>query len=151
MAYHRAMRTASRSWTATDVALLVQRLGVALVVWPHGAQKALGWFHGPGLAAIGPALNTHYGVPIPLAYLVVTVEFLAPIALVLGVLTRLAALGVFVDMGMAAILAHSRNGFFMNFGGHQAGEGVEYFLYACTIALALVIAGPGRFALLPKT
>ena len=145
------MRTASRSWAATDVALLVLRLGPAIVLWPHGAQKALGWFHGPGLAAIGPVLHTHYGVPIPLAYLVVAVEFLAPIALVLGVLTRLAALGIFVDMAMAAILAHARNGFFMNFGGHQAGEGVEYFLYACIIALALMIAGSGRFALLPKT
>jgi len=145
------MRTASRSGAATDVALLVLRLGQAIVLWPHGAQKALGWFHGPGLAGIVAGLHTHVGVPVPLVYLVVLVEFLGPIALVLGVLTRLAAFGIFVDMAMAAILVHSANGFFMNFGGHQAGEGVEYFLYACTIALALVIGGSGRFALLPKT
>jgi putative oxidoreductase len=146
------MRTATRTGsTATDIALLVLRLGLAIVVWPHGAQKALGWFHGPGLSGIVTALHMHVGVPIPLAYLVVATEFLAPIALVLGVLTRLAALAIFVDMACAAILVHAYYGFFMNFAGNQSGEGVEYFIYACTVALALVIAGPGRFALLPKT
>lgn len=38
----------------------------------------------------------------------------APIALVIGVLTRLAALGIAVDMACAAILVHLPNGFFMN-------------------------------------
>jgi putative oxidoreductase len=38
----------------------------------------------------------------------------------------------------------------MNFTGTQKGEGIEYFIYAVGIALALVVAGPGRFAVLRK-
>jgi putative oxidoreductase len=130
-----------------DVALLVLRLTLAVVLWPHGAQKALGLFGGGGIAATVGGLSQHAGVPVALAYLVIAVEFLGPVALVLGILTRLTALGIFVDMFMAAYLVHARNGFFMNFSGHQAGEGVEYFVYACGIALALLIAGAGAYSI----
>ena len=132
---------------ATDWALLVLRLTLAVVLWPHGAQKALGLFGGPGLAGVVAGMSQHMGLPVPLVYLVVAVEFLGPIALVLGILTRLAALGIFVDMFMAAYLVHARNGFFMNFSGRQQGEGVEYFIYACGVALALIIAGAGAYSI----
>ncbi len=130
-----------------DLALLVLRLTLAVVLWPHGAQKALGLFGGSGIAGTVAGLSGHVGVPVALAYLLIAVEFLGPIALVLGFLTRLAALGIAVDMFMAAYLVHARNGFFMNFSGRQAGEGVEYFIYAVGIALALVIAGAGAYSI----
>jgi hypothetical protein len=38
----------------------------------------------------------------------------------------------------------------MNFAGNQKGEGIEYFIYAVGVALALVIAGPGRIALMKR-
>ena len=136
---------------ATDVALLILRLTLAIVLWPHGAQKALGLFGGPGLSGTVGMLSGHMGLPPVLIYLVIAVEFLGPIALVIGVLTRLAALGVAIDMAAAAILVHAPNGFFMNFAGNQKGEGIEYFIYAVGIALALVVAGSGRAAVLPKT
>ena len=134
-----------------DVALLILRLTLAVVVWPHGAQKALGLFGGYGIAATVNGLSGHLGVPAPLAYVVIAVEFLAPIALVLGAFTRLAALGIAIDMAVAAYMVHLPNGFFMNFAGNQKGEGIEYFIYAVGIALALVVAGSGRAAVLPKT
>ncbi len=133
-----------------DIALFILRLTAAVVVWPHGAQKALGIFGGSGLSGTIAGLS-HMGIPVVLVYLVIAVEFLGPIALVLGVLTRLAALGIAVDMAVAAYTVHLPNGFFMNFAGNQKGEGIEYFIYAVGIALALVIAGSGRIALLPKT
>jgi putative oxidoreductase len=136
---------------ANDIALLILRLTAAIVLWPHGAQKALGLFGGPGIAGTVAGLNGHFGLPVVLVYLVIAIEFLGPIALVLGVLTRLAALGIAIDMAAAAIMVHLANGFFMNFAGNQKGEGIEYFIYAVGIALALVIAGPGRIAVLPKT
>jgi putative oxidoreductase len=136
---------------ANDIALLVLRLTAAVVLWPHGAQKALGLFGGPGLSGTVAGLSGHMGLPPILVYLVIAIEFLGPVALVLGVLTRLTALGIAIDMAAAAILVHAQNGFFMNFAGKQAGEGVEFFIFAVGIALALVIAGPGRIALLPKT
>ena len=136
---------------ANDVALLILRLSLAIVLWPHGAQKALGLFGGPGIAGTVAGISGHLGVPAALVYVVIAVEFLGPIALVLGVLTRLVALGVAIDMACAAALVHLPNGFFMNFAGNQKGEGIEYFVYAVGISLALVIAGSGRIALLPKT
>jgi len=136
---------------ATDVSLLILRLTAAIVLWPHGAQKALGLFGGPGIAGTVAGLSGHRGLPPIVVYLVIAIEFLGPIALVLGVLTRLAALGIAIDMAAAAILVHASNGFFMNFAGNQKGEGVEFFVYAVGIALALVVAGSGRIALLPKT
>jgi putative oxidoreductase len=135
----------------TDIALLVLRLTLATVLWPHGAQKALGLFGGYGMAATVNGMSQHLGIPAVLVYVVIAVEFLGPIALVLGVLTRLVALGIAIDMAVAAYLVHLPNGFFMNFAGNQKGEGIEYFIYAVGIALALVIAGPGRIALLRKT
>ena len=133
-----------------DIALFILRLTTAIVIWPHGAQKALGIFGGFGLAGTVGGLS-QMGVPVVLAYLVVAIEFLGPFALALGVLTRLAALGIAVDMAVAAYRVHLPNGFFMNFAGNQKGEGIEFFIFAVGICLALVIAGSGRIALLPKT
>jgi putative oxidoreductase len=136
---------------ANDLALLILRLTVAIVLWPHGAQKALGLFGGGGIAGTVAGLSGHLGLPAALVYLIIAIEFLGPIALVLGVLTRLVALGIAIDMACAAVLVHVPNGFFMNFAGNQRGEGIEYFVYAVGASLALVIAGSGRIALLPKT
>src|ERR1700738_196165 len=113
---------------ANDVALLLLRLTAAIVMWPHGAQKALGLFGGPGIAGTMAGLSGHMGLPAVLVYLVIAIEFLGPVALVLGVLTRLTALGIAIDMAAAATLVHSPNGFFMNFAGNQKGEGIEYFI-----------------------
>ena len=135
---------------ASDVSLLILRLTMAIVMFPHGAQKALGWFGGPGIQGVVAGLSGHLGLPAPLVYLVIALEFLGPILLVLGVLTRLVALGLAVDMACAAILVHWPNGFFMNFSGKQAGEGIEFFILLVGIGLALVIAGPGRIALMKK-
>ncbi len=135
---------------ASDVSLLILRLTMAIVMFPHGAQKALGWFGGPGIQGIVAGLSGQMGLPVPLVYLVIALEFLGPILLVLGVLTRLVALGLAVDMASAAILVHWPNGFFMNFSGKQAGEGIEFFILLVGIGLALAIAGPGRIALMKR-
>jgi putative oxidoreductase len=135
---------------AIDVSLLILRLTMAIVIWPHGAQKALGWFDGPGIAATVAGMSSHFGLPPAVAYLVIAVEFLGPILLVLGIITRVAALGIAIDMACAAALAHAPNGFFMNFSGKQPGEGVEYFVLLVGIGLALTIAGPGRIAIMKR-
>ena len=132
---------------ANDIALLALRLSLAVVMWPHGAQKALALFGGPGIAGTVEGLSGHFGLPVLLVYLIIALEFAGPVLLVLGILTRLTALGLAIDMACAAALVHLPNGFFMNFTGKQAGEGVEFFIFAVGIALALVIAGPGRIAL----
>lgn len=135
---------------SADVAQLILRLSLAIVIWPHGAQKALGLFGGGGIGATVARMNAGAGIPAALVYAVIAVEFLGPIALVLGVLTRLAALGLAIDMAVAAILVHAKNGFFMNFARNQRGERIEFFI-AVGIGLALATGGPGRFALMKRS
>lgn len=135
---------------ANDIALLILRLTLAVVMFPHGAQKALGWFNGPGIAGTVAGLSGHMGLPAAVVYLVIAVEFIGPILLVLGIITRIAAIGIAIDMACAAVLAHAQNGFFMNFTGKQAGEGVEFFILLVGIGLALTIAGPGRIAIMKR-
>ncbi len=126
-------------------ALTLLRLTLALVMLPHGAQKALGWFGGAGPVGTIEGLGQHFGIPAALAALAIAVEFLAPLALLLGVGTRVAALALAGQMVVAASF-HRANGFFMNWSGTQAGEGFEYHLLYIGAALALVIAGGGSWS-----
>lgn len=133
---------------ATDTSrhLTLLRLALALVLFPHGAQKALAWFGGPGFSATVAGMGQGFGIPGPLAVIAILTEFLAPLALLLGLGTRVAAAGIAVLMGVAASF-HLPNGFFMNWLGNQAGEGYEFHILAIAIALALVIGGGGALAL----
>jgi putative oxidoreductase len=122
---------------------LVLRVILAVVFFPHGAQKVLGWFGGHGLSGTISSFGK-MGIPPLLAALDIIAEFLGPIALFIGFFTRLAALGIFVVMTVAILTVHIHNGFFMNWTGAQKGEGFEYHLLAIAISLALAIMGGGR-------
>ncbi len=126
-----------------DVAATVLRLTLGIVMFPHGAQKALGWFGGQGFSATLQGFQQHMGIPMPLAFLVIVAEFLGAIALVIGLFTRVAAFGIAMIMLVAALMVHRTHGFFMNWMGNQAGEGIEYHLLALGIAIALMIRGGG--------
>jgi putative oxidoreductase len=123
------------------------RLVLAGVLFPHGAQHLLGWFGGYGLAGTVEGMNTVLGIPVALATFAVFVEFFAPIALVVGLGGRFAALGLAGLMAVAA-QTHASSGFFMNwFGTLEAGaEGFEYHLLAIAIALAVAVRGSGAFS-----
>lgn len=125
--------------------LTLLRVTLALVMFPHGAQKALGWFGGAGPAGTVAAFEQGLGIAAPLTVLAIGVEFLAPLALLVGLGTRLAALALAGQMAVAASF-HRANGFFMNWFGTQAGEGFEFHLLYIGAALALVIAGAGSWS-----
>ena len=124
----------------------VLRLTLAAAIFPHGAQKLLGWFGGYGFTGTMGFFTGAMGIPAPLAFGVIIIEFFAPLLLVLGVGTRLAASGLAVVMTTAMLMVHIHNGFFMNWLGAQAGEGIEYFLLAIGIAVALFVSGGGRWS-----
>jgi len=134
--------------TIDSLGPVVLRLGLALVLFPHGAQKVLGWWGGHGFSGTMGFFTGVLHIPAALALLVIATEFLGPIALVFGFFTRLAALAIGVNFVVAAILgSHVANGFFMNWMGTQKGEGFEYHILMVTIALSLVILGGGKCAL----
>jgi putative oxidoreductase len=131
--------------TNDDPAALILRLMLGIVFFPHGAQKVLGWFGGYGLSATLAAM-TKQGLPAFLVVLVMIAEFAGSIGLIVGFLTRLAALGIGCVMLGAIITVHGKVGFFMNWFGNQPGEGFEYHLLAIAIAVAVIIKGGGLFS-----
>jgi putative oxidoreductase len=126
---------------------LVLRVFLAVVIFPHGAQKVLGWFGGFGFTNTLNFFTNTMHVPAPLVLLVFAVEFLGPIGLFVGFLTRLAALGILVDMIGAIAIVHGHNGFFMNWMGKTPpAEGFEYHLLVIGMALALILGGAGELS-----
>lgn len=125
---------------------LVLRLTLGVVMFPHGAQKLLGWFGGPGLSAALAMFTDKMHLPAIIAILVVLAESLGALGLILGLFCRFCAFGILCDMTGAILLVHRHNGFFMNWMGNQPGEGFEYHLLALGIALALLIRGAGRWS-----
>jgi putative oxidoreductase len=137
-----------RKLTATnkDVIPLILRLTLGLVMFPHGAQKALGWFGGGGFNATLQGM-TKMGLPAAIVVTVMVAEFLGSLGLIFGFLTRLSALGIISVMLGAIFTVHRQYGFFMNWMGNQAGEGFEFHLLAIGIAIAVLIRGGGAFSI----
>ncbi len=116
-------------------------------MFPHGAQKLLGWFGGHGMEGTLGFFTTKMGVPYVIAILIIIGEFFGALGLITGFLTRFCAAATAVIMAGAVAMAHWNNGFFMNWSGKQAGEGFEYHILAIGIATALIISGAGSFSL----
>ena len=135
--------------TQADWAGLILRLVLALVIFPHGAQKLLGWFGGYGFTGTMQYFTKTVGLPAPVALLGIMAESAGPIALVMGLGTRLAAVLIAAVMIGAIWKVHRSTGFFMNWGGqHKAGqEGYEYHLLVIAIAAALLVTGGGTFSI----
>jgi putative oxidoreductase len=131
--------------TSNDVSFTILRVVLGVVFFAHGAQKMLGWFGGFGFHGT-MGFFTHMGMPAPLAFLIICIEFFGGLGLIVGLLTRIAALGVAGDMIGAIFLVHLQNGFFMNWMGGQKGEGIEYHLLALAMAAALLLRGAGAFS-----
>jgi len=131
--------------TDDDVSALVMRLTLGVVFFPHGAQKVLGWFGGPGASATIQGF-AKMGLPPAVTVLVLAAELGGSILLILGFLTRLAAFGIGCVMAGALFLVHGKVGFFMNWAGTQKGEGFEYHLLALGLSIALLITGGGAFS-----
>lgn len=133
--------------TENDVVSLVLRLALGIMMFPHGAQKVLGWYGGYGLAGTWGWMTGQQHIPAVFAALAITAEFAGALGLIVGLLGRVAAFGIGVDMVVAAFVGHHvANGFFMNWSGHLAGEGFEFHLLAVAIAAALVVRGSGALS-----
>lgn len=131
----------------TQWGLLILRVALGLVILPHGAQKLLGWFGGNGFKGTMGFFTGTLHIPAPAALLVIVAEFFGALGLIFGLFTRLDAFGIALVMLGAAIMAHRPNGFFMNWGGKQKGEGFEFHILAIGMALVLLVYGGGPLSL----
>src|SRR5947208_1235543 len=129
--------TVSQDRPAVDIALLVVRVVAGVIFAAHGAQKLFGAFGGPGLAAMVQPPPNGMGL---LGYPVTIGEFFGGLGLIVGFLCRFSAAALIVIMIGAIAQVHAKNGFFLQNGGF------EYNLALIGLLAAVLIAGPGRYA-----
>lgn len=141
------MKTSDSSAPCGDCASLVLRIVLAVVLFPHGAQKLLGWFGGYGFHGTMQFFENGMHIPAFFAFCAILIEFFGPLFLIAGLLTRAAAFLMGLEILVAACLVHVHNGFFMNWSGSQHGEGFEYHVLFIGAALAVVLLGGGRYSL----
>src|SRR3954466_13890588 len=98
--------------TNDSFAPFIARLILGIVMFPHGAQKVLGWFGGYGFNATLQGMSKM--LPSALVVLVMIAEFFGSLGLILGLLTRIAAFGIGAVMLGAILTVHGKFGFFMN-------------------------------------
>jgi putative oxidoreductase len=127
----------------TNVALLLLRAMIGVVFIAHGSQKLFGAFGGGGLDAAAKAM-TGFGLEPGMFFAVLAgvLEFGGGLLLIVGLFTRLAGLIITGLMVVAIAVSTGQKGFIV-----IGGLGYEYNLVLIAIALALVIAGPGRLSL----
>ena len=132
--------------TTDDHTLMVLRVVLGVIFFAHGAQKALGWFGGAGFDQTVNMFTRGLNIPEFFAVLAIAAEFLGGIGLLFGLLSRIAAFGIAVNMIVAVILVHGRNGLFMNWTGKQPGEGFEFHLLVLATALFVMVRGAGAWS-----
>ena len=133
--------------TNDDVMLLVLRVLLGLVFFPHGMQKLTTMFGGYGFEGTMGFFTGKLGIYALFAFLAIMAEGLGWMGLVTGLLTRVAAFGIAVNMAVAVYMLHFQNGFFMNWFGTQKGEGYEFHILVIAIAIALMIRGGGKWSI----
>ena len=130
--------------TKPDVAPMIARLVLGLVMLPHGLQHALGFFGGYGFRGTLGWMTDTLGFPRALAAVAIATELIAPLMLIFGIGGRVAAVGI-AGIMIGALSTHWANGFFMNWFGklEPAKEGFEYHLLALALSIVVAIAGSG--------
>lgn len=127
---------------SADLGLLVLRLVVGLTFAAHGAQKAFGWWAGPGYTGWTGALQGMGWRPAPLwALISVGAELAAGLLFALGFLTPLAAAALIGQSVVIVLSIHWQKGFWNSKGGW------EFPTTLAAGAIAICLTGPGAISL----
>jgi putative oxidoreductase len=127
--------------------LTVLRIILGAVMFVHGAQKMLGIFGGSGWSDTMHFFTDTMHMSYITSVLTIFIEFFGALMLITGLFTRVAALGMFgLFVGIFFTVALP-NGFFMNWGGNNPGEGYEYDLLVLGMSLAIIIGGAGNLSI----
>lgn len=134
------LQTDANNWAG-----LLARIAIAVAIFPHGAQKLLGWFGGGGFSGSMDYFTGMVGLPWIIGFLVILIEFFGTLLLLFGFLTRVAAIGVIINFLGVVISSHFYSGFFMNWGMQASKpEGLEYFILLFGLACISLIVGGGK-------
>lgn len=128
--------------THDSIAPLALRVPAGIIFIAHGAQKLFGWFGGYGIEGTGQWMAS---IGLEPGWLMAAMaggaEFFGGLAILLGLLTRPAALVLAVTMVVAIVTVHLGNGLFM------ANNGYEFGLALLAMSVSLVLSGSGRFGI----
>ncbi|GAB2817512.1 DoxX family protein [Ferruginibacter profundus] len=133
--------------TNNDWTGLLLRLTIGIVIFPHGAQKLLGWFGGYGFTGTMNFFTATVGLPWIIGFAVILLEFFGSLLLVMGLGSRLITISMIALSIGIIFTSHIQNGFFMNWFGNQKGEGYEYFLLVIGLSATLLLNGSGKLSL----
>jgi len=124
----------------------VVRLALGVVFVAHGGQKLFGWFGGQGLRATAQTFQRYLRIPPAATTFAVLVEFLGGVAMIVGFLSRPAAVGLIVIMLVAIAKVHRPHGFFL---ASQPGQsnGWEFNFVLIAMALSVLIGGAGALSI----
>ena len=137
---HVLLKSITRTHAGYGISLL--RIVTGLTFAAHGSQKLFGWFGGNGLAGTAGWLSSMGMEPgLLMAILAGSAEFFGGLALVLGLLTRPAAIVAAFTMLVAIFSVHIGNGLFAADGGY------EYALVLMVALIALAVQGGGYLSM----
>ncbi|MEK6826001.1 MAG: DoxX family protein [Nanoarchaeota archaeon] len=120
-----------------DWAYLLIRVALGIVFIVHGYMKLFGGILGT------TGFFSSLGIPTAgfFAIVVAIVEFFGGIAVLLGIFTRIASALIFIDMLVAFILVHGKNGFLVS------NNGFEFVFVLGLMAVSLIFSGAGKISL----
>lgn len=121
-----------------NIAPLLLRIPLGIILMAHGAQKLFGWFGGYGLEATGNWMASIGFAPgFLMALLAGSAEFFGGLALLIGIFTRPAAIVCAFTMAMA-MTVHIGNGLFVS------NQGYEFALILLAASAYLGVIGGGQ-------
>lgn len=136
------MASSSRT-TPNDIGILVLRIVVGVVMMYYGSQKLLGVFGGAGFQGTLEGFQRGLGIPPFLGAAAIVAEFFGGLGLVVGLLTRVAAFGVAVTMGVAASTKVAS----LNLYDRATVSDFAFPLVLGTVCLAVLVQGAGSISL----
>jgi len=133
--------------TGNNAAATIVRIMLGLVIFPHGAQKLLGWYGGFGFTGMMQYFTGTMHLPWLIGFIVILVEFFGALFLIAGFATRINSLLMIAVFLGVIFTTNIHNGFFMNWAGNLKGEGYEYHLLIIGMAIALLVSGAGKWSI----
>ncbi len=120
---------------------LALRIPIGIIFIAHGAQKLFGWFGGYGLEGTGGWMESIGLTPgYLMALLAGSGEFFGGLFILLGLLTRPAAVVLSITMVVAIFSVHFTNGLFMS------NNGYEFGLALLAASVSLAVSGAGKLS-----
>lgn len=129
--------------SSNDVTLALMRLILGVIFLGHGGQKAMGWFGGYGWNGTMHMFTGMMHFPAFFAACAILAEFVGGILLIIGFLSRLAALGIAINMMVAILKVHLHNGLL---GAGPQHPGFDFPLACLALAILIIMKGGGALS-----